>query len=167
MMNNVLIKKLTTAVVLASSLSLSGVALADDNSEGHDKKRGCHKAMMKPQDKLRKVLRKLDLSDEQREQVKAIKAAKKDKSQAVKAKMKQYHEEMRTLIESDNYSEDAVLNLRAQYQTTFDEKAVLFASSMNEINALLTDEQLAKKEKIIAKMKEKRERKMEKCQKGE
>lgn len=115
-------------------------------------------------------LKALDLSDEQKTQVKSIMKDAKEQSRANHQSLKDYKKAMNDLVNSDNYSEQAVRSLHAQYQSVFADKAVIRASTRHQINALLTAEQKAKKaamaEKRKAHMMEKRAKMKERMEKA-
>ena len=100
------------------------------------------------------MLKKLDLSDDQKAQVKQIMKDAKEKKKALYGSLKEYKKAMKDLVNSPNYSEQAVRSLHAQYQSTFADKAVIRANASHQINALLTPEQQAKKAEIKEKMKQ-------------
>ena len=124
------------------------------DSHKHAKKHQGHGGMY--------ILKKLDLSDEQKTEVKAIMKNAKEQKKGLHESLKAYKQALSDLINSPDYSEQAVRSLHAQYQSVFAEKAVIKANASHQINALLTPEQQAKKAEIKAKMKarwaEKKER---------
>jgi len=94
--------------------------------------------------RLDRMTKKLDLSEEQREQVKAIFDANQTDRQALGESMQQNREPLRNLIASDDASE---ADIRAMAETQGQQKAdmiVMKAESRRSIEALLTDEQKAK-----------------------
>ncbi|WP_223669017.1 Spy/CpxP family protein refolding chaperone [Kangiella shandongensis] len=99
------------------------------------------------------ILKKLDLSEEQKAQIKEIKMNAKTEKKALYKSIKEYKSALKELVKSDNYSEQAVRSLHAQYQSVFADKAVLKANMYNQIEQVLTDEQKAKRAQIKEKMK--------------
>ena len=124
------------------------------DSHKHAKKHQGHGGMY--------ILKKLDLSDEQKTEVKAIMKNAKEQKKGLHESLKAYKQALSDLINRTDYSEQAVRSLQAQYQSVFADKAVIKANASHQINALLTPEQQAKKAEIKAKMKarwaEKKER---------
>ncbi|GAA4355834.1 Spy/CpxP family protein refolding chaperone [Kangiella marina] len=99
------------------------------------------------------ILKKLDLSDEQKAEVKSIMKNAKEQKKGLHESLKAYKQALRDLVNSPDYSEQAVRSLHAQYQSVFADKVVIKANASHQINALLTPEQQAKKAEIKAKMK--------------
>ena len=112
----------------------------------------------KPHNPGMQMLKKLDLSEEQRAQVKQIMEDSKEEHKALSASLREYKKAMGELVNSADYSEQAVRSLHAQYQSVFADQAVLRASTEYKINALLTPEQQAKKAEIKEKMKQRWEK---------
>lgn len=100
------------------------------------------------------ILKKLDLSEEQKAQVKQIMKDAKAKKKGLYASLKEYKKSMKELVNSPNYSEQAARNLYAQYQSVFADKVVIKTNAKYQINALLTPEQQAKKAEIKEKMRQ-------------
>ena len=100
------------------------------------------------------ILKKLDLSDEQKAEVKAIMKNAKEQKAALREPLKAYKQALRDLVNSPDYSEQAVRSLHAQYQNVFADKVVIKANAANQVNAVLTAEQQAKKAEIKEKMKQ-------------
>ena len=148
------ISKTTIGAAVLSALLLSTSAFA---KHGGERGEGFHG---KPP--MHHFAKALDLTDTQKEQIKQIlesaKASKKDNKQS----MHDYHVALRSLIESDAYSDEAVKALYLQYQTTFTEQQVQRASIEHQINAVLTAEQLEKKKQLAEKFKHKKEKFREK-----
>lgn len=99
------------------------------------------------------ILKKLDLSEQQKSQIKEIKMNTKEQKKELYKSIKEYKSALKELVQSDNYSEQAVRSLHAQYQSVFADKVVLKANMARQIDQVLTDEQKAKRAQIKAKMK--------------
>ncbi|AWB65179.1 hypothetical protein C2869_01390 [Saccharobesus litoralis] len=166
------IVKLLATSALVSSIALAPSAMANLDINQADNKMMCKKAKQNKMARhgmhhkgfsgkghnMKRIFKQLDLTDAQREQIKGIFASVKDSNEALREQMKAYRTELKTLVNSDNYSEDAVRALRAQYQTSFDDAEVAKASIKNQVNAVLTDEQRAKKAEIMGKIKARMEK---------
>lgn len=126
-------------------------AEAGPNHKHHAKKHYDHGGMH--------ILKKLDLSDEQKAEVKSIMKNAKEQEKGLHESLKAYKQALRDIVYSPDYSEQAVRSLHAQYQSVFADKAVIKANASHQINALLTPEQQAKKAEIKAKMKKRWEEK--------
>lgn len=105
-------------------------------------------------------LKGLDLSEEQKVQVKDIIKNAKEQKKALHQPLKEYKKAMGELINSPDYSEQAVRSLYSQYQSVFADKAVLKANKYYQINQVLTPEQKAKKAEMKQKYLEKKRKKM-------
>ena len=88
--------------------------------------------------------RELDLTEEQRTQVKAIVDSHQDEFKAVGAKMRAARESMRTLIEADTLDEAAVRAKSTEVAAAEAEVAILSAKVRQQTLQVLTSEQLAK-----------------------
>lgn len=108
---------------------------------------------------LKHMKRKLDLTDEQVAQIKAIREQSKVDGETLREAKKAFHEQVITLKDSATFDEAAFVSAYNQYQQTFADMALLKAKTRHAIYHVLTEEQQAKMEE----MKEKRaERKAEK-----
>ncbi|MCU4674479.1 Spy/CpxP family protein refolding chaperone [Catenovulum sp. 2E275] len=132
------------AAVVLSSMLLGGVAYAKHDEHKRGGFGGKHQ--------MHKLSRVLDLTDEQKTQIKAIfEQHKADKQSGDNQLAKDYHLALTELTYSQNYSDQAVRDLYLQYQDVFVEKTVKRANLEHQINAVLTPEQIEKKKALKAK----------------
>jgi protein CpxP len=136
---------------------LAGVVFAGPHGRGYHGRRGRDKGhwrggrgrgMM-----LGRILRKLDLTDEQNEQIKAIREANKEK---MKGAGKAVTEATKALHESTSQEADEA-GIRAAATAlgnALGDRAVLRATTMASIKKILTAEQLEKLKELRAKVKE-------------
>ncbi|MFD2165543.1 Spy/CpxP family protein refolding chaperone [Thalassotalea euphylliae] len=124
---------LTTAGILAAPLSM---AYADSDGVRHDKH---HSAK-----KMRFMARYLDLSEEQKTQIKAIKEDSKAEGEAVREQVKNFREQVQALKDSPVFDEAAFTALYSQYQDTFAQAALIKAKTRHAMYYVLTEEQQQK-----------------------
>ena len=113
----------------------------------HDKKYS-----MKRQ--FKKMARHLQLSEEQKVKVKAIFEQAKDSREEQRASMKDFKEQVKSLMQSTVFDDKAFTEIHSQYQATFAEMALLKAKNKHAIYQVLTPEQREKFSKF--KMKNRR-----------
>ncbi|MER2494441.1 Spy/CpxP family protein refolding chaperone [Catenovulum sediminis] len=145
--------KVFVPVVLGFALVSQSAFAGKGEYDGERKhKRGGHS-------EIHFIMKKLDLTEQQKEQIKSIKASNQAQRESLKEDLKTFHQELRNLVISDNYSEEAAYALVAQYQSQLNDKLVLSATMRNQIRAVLTTEQQAKFDKIMAHMKKRKHKK--------
>lgn len=138
---------LTKTVLLASSLSVLSIAASaktDDGQTGHKAhqaghQQNMHKKMMHK--RFKKMAKKLELTKEQRQQVKDIFKNAKEQRAAHQPMMQAFHQSMQTLLTASTFDEQAILALKASYKATFDQLGLIKAKSRYDMFALLTAEQ--------------------------
>lgn len=97
---------------------------------------------------LRFALRNLDLSEAQREEVRAIFENERDEVVAAHERMRALGEELRGQIETDPYDEDAVRAKAAAVASQSVEMAVLRARQSGQVRDVLTADQLDRLEQM-------------------
>ena len=97
-------------------------------------------------------LRELDLTDAQREQVRAAVESHRDEQKAIGDRMRAAREALRDAIEADTFNEDAIRAAAAQIGAVEVDAAVLQAKIRAEIFALLTPEQVQKAKELRSQM---------------
>jgi Spy/CpxP family protein refolding chaperone len=104
---------------------------------------------------FKKMAKHLQLSDEQKVQVKAIFEQAKMSSKAQRESMKGFKEQVKSLMGSSTFDDKAFNELYAKYQTKFTEMALLKAKNKHAILQVLSSEQREKfmKFKMRSKMK--------------
>ena len=98
---------------------------------------------------------RLDLSDEQKTTIKAIKEQNYSQQQQAKETQKAFRNAERTLIASTEFNDTAYLALQAEYQAAHLQQAMLMAKTHHDIWNVLSAEQKAK---VLAKMEERKAR---------
>lgn len=138
------IKSIIVVSSLCSALLISGITVAKD--EGYDMSANKVEKMMK------RMVKKLDLTEVQQTQVAEIKKETKAEVIALKSVMKAYREQLKTLMDAEVFDEQAFTQLHSDNQDIFAAKALIQAKSKFKMKQVLTTKQLAK----LKKMKNKR-----------
>ena len=114
-------------------------AIAHEHGEGgfHGKKRA-----------LKHMARYLGLSDEQIDQIKEIKAQAKTDREASKSTMVMFGEQVKALMENEEFDESSFLALHSEYQSSLTQAALQRAKTKHAIYQVLTEEQKLKADKI-------------------
>jgi protein CpxP len=93
---------------------------------------------------LRKMAIMLDLSQDQQDQIIAIKQATKLSSVDFRMAMKAFRSEVKVLMQAEYFDEQAFTQLQSRYQPTFAQVALMKAKTKHAIAKVLTVEQRAK-----------------------
>lgn len=104
-------------------------------------------------DHATRMLKGLDLTDTQREQIRALMAASKAEKPDLAA-MQQHHDAMQALVKADQFDEAAARLLLEKQQNKMLEQQLERLKLQHQIRALLTDEQKTKLDERMAKMRE-------------
>lgn len=159
-------KKLTVAI-LSIILVASGAMFifAQDGTANKDGKRGFGKRGGHHRGGGMRggmMLRGLDLTDEQKAQVKTIMQASKETSKPIREQMKANREKLQTLSDSGNFDQAQVQAIANQQGALSAQMIVEKEKVKSQINALLTPEQKAKAAEMKAQFKQKREERKQK-----
>ena len=158
MKNSILIAALLAAALVCSALyavaadPLAGSRLAAEKRAGD----GAETFDMRKERHFDRMAEALDLTPEQREQIKAIQAAEREKVEPLRQQMQEGREQLRAVAEQQPFDEAAVRTLAAGQAEIRTEMIVSHARVRNQINALLTPEQREQAEKLGLFMKERR-----------
>ena len=154
-------KQLKASLIVVSMMGLGAVSAntmafeTDSSQQVVEKKqhkgeyKGEHKKGHKKGQKnnMRTMFKHLNLSEEQKTQIKALKEQSKVDNEALKLQMKEYKGKVKALMSADVLDEVALSILHTEYQDTFAQLSINKAKHMFAIKQLLTEEQLAKFEK--------------------
>lgn len=133
-----------TAWALAWGVNENDGAEPDAGSfEGH--RWGAHRG-----GRMDRMARHLDLSDEQRAEVEAILADARTKGEQLRGELATLREEVGAMIRSDGYYEDQVRVQVESKSPVFVELTVLGIRTMNDVYQVLTPEQRAKADEMLA-----------------
>ncbi|ACJ27085.1 Spheroplast protein y precursor, putative [Shewanella piezotolerans WP3] len=157
-MKNNTLKASLLAIVAGTTLLTAGVYAADDakdSNEGHGK-HGYHqmKGERGGHHDMRKMFRGLDLTDEQKSELKALFLAHRDEmkqNRPSKEERATQKEQMLSFITTSNFSEDDVRQALAAKQEARQQKAVDILKLQNQAYQLLTPEQQEKFKERFAK----------------
>ncbi len=100
--------------------------------------------------RMERMARHLDLSDEQRAAVEAILANARAEGEQLRGELATLREEVGAMIRSDGYYEDQVRIQVESKSPVFVELTVLGIRTMNEVYQVLTPEQRAKADEMLA-----------------
>ncbi len=135
-----------------SNNSVTTIAQPSNTMRHQHKHRGMHEKMMHK--KFRHMAKMLSLTSEQKGQIKQIFIEAKTQRATYQPTMKAFHQAMQVLLTAPAFDEQAILDLKVNYKTTFDQLALIKAKTRYDIFALLTPEQkdkwLAMQEKMQA-----------------
>ena len=157
--------------LLVSSLALGAFSLAnadDDRYERHEryehsedddryerhgyKGKYCDKHGKKSGQRMERMIKHLDLSDEQATQVRSIRDSYQPKMQALREKMQENRKQLREEMQSETIDQEKVKKLAQATGDLKAEKIILRAEKRNKIHNVLTKEQREK----MKEMKERR-----------
>lgn len=100
--------------------------------------------------RMDRMARHLDLSDEQRTQIEAIMANARTEGEQLRGELATLREEVGAMIRSDGYYEDQVRIQVESKGPVFVELTVLGIRTMNDVYQVLTPEQRAKADEMLA-----------------
>ncbi|MBA6377965.1 MULTISPECIES: Spy/CpxP family protein refolding chaperone [unclassified Colwellia] len=143
---------LLASAVLTLSLA-STAALAINNGDGvnndrHDAKHTGnhqHKSKRGMKGDFKRMAKYLALTDEQREQAKAINKTAKTSGLVLKESMQGFHQQRKVLLMEEHFNEQAFVDLQSQYQDIIAQKALIKAKKEHSFMMILTE---AQKEKM-------------------
>ena len=137
------------ASVLAGTVGIAGAAHAFGGHGGGDRcnYKGGHRG-----DKMMKVMKELDLSDEQRQAVREIKKESREQMQASREQMMEVRKELREASSADNYDASKIREIADKKAKLMANMTVKRVEIMQRIRSELTPDQ----QKEFAEMKEHR-----------
>ena len=136
--------KINITIITTLMLTVSGMALAQDFSgnpgnKGQRSQRGMQGAPMV--DQLMRGIRRLDLEDEQKENVRAIMQGLKAETNPVMQKSRAVHLQLKELIKADVYDADAIAALAVQEGDFAAERMMITSRALSHVYNQLTPEQ--------------------------
>jgi len=152
---NKLMISLTTALLL----TISGMAMAQDGAPGPGNKgQRPHRGMQAPprtmMEGVMRAIKRLDLSDEQKEGIWTTAHELKGKLHPVMVEMKSGQRELRALITSGSFDEKAVAALAKKEGDLTEQRILLTSEAVSNVLGQLTEEQRTKLEAMAAKHKQ-------------
>jgi protein CpxP len=145
------ISALCTVIAFSSitSVSVSANEMEFDSPRHHQRGGDYREHMMK------RMIKKLSLSEAQQAQIKSIKAQAREQHEMLGDSIKKFKSEESTLLQAQVFDEQAYTALHAAYQPTFAEMALTRAKTKNAVFNVLTTEQQEKWLEVMENRKEK------------
>ena len=140
-------KKVTIAIIAIIVLAIGAIFVVAQKSGGHGFGRGFHRG-----DEM--MLRGLNLTDEQKAQVKQIMEASKTKAQPVFEGLKANHQKLEVLTANGAFDEAHVTAVANEQAALSAQLIVERERTKSQVFALLTDAQKTKASEMRDKMKE-------------
>ena len=131
---------LTTVLSLASD-SVFAAVVDSEVKKSHYKNNESSSRHHKMKHHFKKLARQLNLTDEQQEKIKAIHAAQNENKTTNKANMTAFRDEVKNLLMSSTFDEQAFLNLHNQQQSQFSQMALARAKAKHAVMQILNEEQ--------------------------
>jgi protein CpxP len=136
-------RKMITLIFIGTMLGtgiLSGMAFADRGNTPSPEDRQ-DRMEMKHEKRMDVMADVLDLSETQQDQIRAIHEKERTEKEATMQQMREDHEQMRVLLDSDTFNEAAIGSLANKQATLKAEMFVSQAKVKHEVFQLLTAEQ--------------------------
>jgi protein CpxP len=150
---------LATTLFMSAGLISAGTAFAQDTDYETRKSSSEHRGQRSMQsmpmvEKLTRALHRLDLSEEQRTSIKAVMQEMKADIRPIMGDMKAGQLQLKTLINSDVYDEDAVAELARIEGDLAAERIVISSRALADVLGYLSDEQRAELDQMAEKRKQ-------------
>lgn len=130
-------------------------SIASVNASANDMSLKSDMFHQKSKKMMKRMMKKLSLSEQQQEQIKTIKEQAKEQHEVLQASIKQFKEAEKVLVQAENFDEQAYIALHTESQQTFLDLALARAKTKNAIFNVLTTEQQEKWSNLKEKRKEK------------
>lgn len=138
-----------TLSALSAILVFSSVSSANPANNGAEF--GPVKFHKQSKHMMKRMIKKLSLTDQQQTQIKEIKTQAKTNNETMRDSMKQFRKAVKSLQQAQQFDEQAFAKLHAQYQPTMAKIALSKAKTKHAIFNVLTKEQQTKWLKILEK----------------
>jgi protein CpxP len=145
---------LTTLLICLMGTAVAQDPVAEPTRKGHKQQRG-NQAMPTVTGMMR-AIRHLDLSDEQKADIRVIMTGLKAEERQLTKETKPGQAQLKELIKADSFDEEAVAALAEQEGALAAERLIVSSRAMSEVYAQLTDEQRAELETMATKSAAKR-----------
>jgi len=143
-------KTLLTTLFTAALLVFAGGVFAQGGGAGHGRHHPGGPPGLQAFEHFRHALRKVDLSDQQKTDIKAVMQDLKKDMQPLMQDMHANHEKLRTLVTAATYDEHAVAAVAKKEGDLATKRIILSSEAMSRMLGYLTDEQRAKLEQMRA-----------------
>ena len=159
-------KKFTIAIIAITVVAFGGIFVfgqkSDTTGEGKGFGKAGHHQMrgMRAKHGMGMLLRGLDLTDAQKEQVKSIISASREGSKPLREQVQANHKQIQALSENGSFDEAAVSELANRQGALHAQMIVERERVKSQIFAILTPEQKAKAAEMKAQFKQKMQERM-------
>ena len=147
---NIPIPTMLKTILATTFLMSAGMAFAQNNDNGPGQRGQRGMQGMPAVENMMRALHRLDLSDEQQANVRAVMQDMKTEIRPLMDEMRTGHMQLRELIKADKYDDDAVAALAAREGDRVAERMVITSRALSEVYGYLTDEQRAELEEMAA-----------------
>lgn len=144
---------LIPALVLAGSIALTGQSLAEDHGAGYHDQDSGHQMS---EHRVKKLARKLDLSDEQQEEMKALNEAHRSNTKELRKAMRGNRKALAEQGKADSFNSTEVERLAEQKGDLVRQLTVAKMEHRHAVAQLLNDEQRAKLKEMKQQRKERK-----------
>jgi periplasmic protein CpxP/Spy len=155
-------KKITVAILSIVLVAMGAIFIFAQKSGNDEDKRGFGKHGGKHRGGHEFFLRGLDLTDEQKTQIKQIMEASKEKNKAVREQLRANHQKLDEITANGAFDEAQVTAIANQQGALSAQMIVEKERVKSQIFAILSDEQKAKAAQMKDQMKERFRNRMEK-----
>ena len=135
---------LTTLLICFMGTALAQDPTAEPTRKGHKQQRGNQAMPIVPS--MMRAIRHLDLSDEQKADIKVIMKDLKAEERQLTREIKPGQEQLKELIKADSFDEEAVAAVAEKEGALAAERLIISSRALSEVYAQLTDEQRAELE---------------------
>lgn len=137
------------SVLILGISSLSVNAMGDkheyhNSSAKHENAEGRDHQHAKMKKHLHRLAKKLDLTPEQRSEIKVIYSSMKEDRQANKATFSGFKQQVQSMLQASEFDENQFTNIYAKYQPSFQKSAMEKAKVRHAVMQVLTPEQQEK-----------------------
>jgi Spy/CpxP family protein refolding chaperone len=150
---NILTNRMTRTALATLLLAVMGTALAAEPSDGPERKAKHHQRsaqQMPVVEKMMRAVRHLDLSEEQKANIKTIMHDLKANERTLMKQVKSGHEQLKGLIKAEVYDEPAVAALAEKEGALMTERLIIASRAMSKVYGQLTDDQRAELETMAS-----------------
>ena len=158
-MNKYLITIIATLLIASTGSVFAQGPDGRPGNKGHERKSHHHQRGMQATpalDQLMRALRRLDLSDEQKANTRAILEVMKAEIHPIMAEIKAGQDELKELIQSTAFDEDAIRALAEKEGDLTAERVMITSLALSRVMGELTEEQRTKLATMAAERREKR-----------
>lgn len=138
-------------------MAAPGTLLAQDYNDGPDQRQRRGAQGIPVVEHFMRALKRLDLSEEQKESIHTLMQQLKTEAGPVTYEMKAGHLRLKELIKADEYDENAVAELAAKEGNLAAERIVITGRTLSQVFSYLTEDQRARLDEMAAQRAERRD----------